>query len=427
MKKNILKNLKLMLCVAIVITLIATNFSIVMANSLRGVKDSVEGNIPNFVETSTHIRIDNSNAQTLSLKLESDGFDVLGRSITETSLELIVSPSELSYLREQRYDPVVLAKGRPFKEIQAEHTPNFLPPPPDYLDLSQIYNQMTAAATAYPSICQMVDITTKYSVPPTYENRHLYALKISDNVTQDEDEPTFLMVSCHHAREIVTPVIALYAIDQFTTEYGSDPDITTLVDEYEIWIAPVWNPDGYEYVFNVDNMWRKNRFPPDGVDQNRNYPFGWYSSCSGSTDPYSQTYKGSCPASEAETQTMIAFSNDRHFAKVLDYHSYGREVLWGYDCSSHPFASFFQSEAISLSTAAGYSGSNRPPSAEGEHYQWQIAMNGSYANLMETHTSFQPSYTSAQAEAALVWPGTLWMLERPISLSGHVKDSVTGE
>jgi len=125
---------------------------------------------------------------------------------------------------------------------------------------------------------------------------------------------------------------------------------------------------------------------------------------------------------------MIAFSNDRHFAKVLDYHSYGREVLWGYhpSCHNHPFDSFLHSEAIQLSTAAGY-GSVRTASAEGEEYQWQLWMNGSYANLMETHTTFQPSYASAQAEAATVWPGTLWMLERPIPLSGHVTDSITGQ
>jgi hypothetical protein len=252
-------------------------------------------------------------------------------------------------------------------------------------------------------------------------------MKISDNVDQDEDEPNFLMVSCHHAREIVTPVIALYSIEQLTTEYSYDPDITAAVDDYEIWIVPVWNPDGYEYCYYHDNMWRKNRNPPHGVDLNRNYPFGWDSECSGSTDPYSETYKGSGPASEAETQTMIAFSNDRHFAKVIDYHSHGREVLHGYCCHSHPFSSFFESEATSLSSEAGYGGSVRTPSAEGEHYEWQIWDNGSFAFLMETHTEFQPSYSSALAEAEQVWPGTIWLLNRPISLRGHIVDSITGE
>jgi len=293
---------------------------------------------------------------------------------------------------------------------------------------------MNLAASTHSSICQMIDLTTTYNVNATFEDRHLYAVKISDNVINDEDEPTFLMVSCHHCREIVTPVIALDAINQLTSNYGSDPQITALVDEYEIWISPVWNPDGYEYVFNVDNMWRKNRrYIPDygsyGVDLNRNYPFGWDGGCSGSTDPFSETYKGPTSASEPEMQTMIAFSNDQHFAKVIDYHSYGSEVLWGYhpSCHMHPFDSFLESEAESLSLAAGYGGSIRVPSAEGENFQWQLVTNGTYANLMETHTSFQPSYSSAQAEAAQIWPSTLWMLERPISVSGNVIDSFTGQ
>jgi hypothetical protein len=181
-------------------------------------------------------------------------------------------------------------------------------------------------------------------------------------------------------------------------------------------------------------MWRKNRryfteYGTYGVDLNRNYPFGWTGGCSGSTDPNSETYKGPSPASEAETQTMITFSNDRHFTKILDYHSYGKEVLWGYhpSCHTHPFNSFLQSEAVQLSSAAGYYGSVRTPSAEGENYEWQLWTNGSYANLMETHTTFQPTYSSAQAEATQVWPATVWMLERPISLFGNVRDSISEE
>ncbi|MCK5031299.1 MAG: hypothetical protein KAR64_07525, partial [Thermoplasmatales archaeon] len=370
----------------------------------------------------------------LALELESNGFDVLWSTVTSNSMELIVTKYELVMLENQGYAPIILSQSRPFRDIQAERSAGLNPVPPDYPDLSEIYDEMNAAASNHPSICKMVDLTTTYDVDTTFEGRHLYAVKISDNVEQDEDEPTFLMVSCHHCREIVTPVIALYAIDQLMTNYGSDPQITALVDDYEIWISPVWNPDGYEYVFNVNNMWRKNRryFPEYGsygVDLNRNYPFGWYGGCSGDTDPFSETYKGQSPASEAEMQTMITFSNDQHFTKVIDYHSHGREVLWGYhpSCHIHPFNSFLESEAIQLSTYAGYAGSVRSPSAEGESYQWHLVTNGTYSNLMETHTSFQPSYSSAQTEAAQVWPATIWMLERPISLSGNVIDSHSGQ
>jgi predicted deacylase len=168
---------------------------------------------------------------------------------------------------------------------------------------------------------------------------------ISDRVTEGEDEPAFLLVGAHHAREIVTPVIALYAVERLTQGYGTDPNITALIDEYEIWVAPVWNPDGYEHVFRTDNFWRKNRrvFSPGdgvGVDLNRNYPVGWDAVCGGGTATTSETYRGPEPASEAETQTMIAFGRDRRFAKVADLHSAAREVRYASGCLFHPFLAF---------------------------------------------------------------------------------------
>jgi hypothetical protein len=406
---------------AICVLLIVASFSVVIGENSK--------NFDN-IETSSHIKIEVENAEKHASTLLSDGFDVLRETVTKTTLELIVSAHELQILKDKGYSITILSIGRPFREIQNEQYAGFSSPPPGYPDLNTIIDEMNSTASNYPTIAKVFDLTSKYNAPPTYEGRHLYAIKISDHVSTEEDEPNFLMVSCHHAREIVTPVIALYAIDQFTSNYGSNPQITNFVNSYEIWICPVWNPDGYEYVFNVDNMWRKNRHPYYGyygVDQNRNYPFGWDSSCGGSTSPSSETYRGPFAASEEETQTMIAFSNDQHFTKIIDYHSYAREVLYGYCCHSHPFSSYFLNEAVSISNAAGYGGSVRVPSAEGEEYEWQIAVNGSYANLMETHIDFQPSYTSAVAEAAQVWPSTLWILDRAIPLSGHVTDSVTGD
>ena len=122
----------------------------------------------------------------------------------------------------------------------------------------------------------------------------------------------------------------------------------------------------------------------------------------------------------------MTWSGRERFAKVIDYHSYGREVLYAYLCLGHPFTSWMQQEAAALSTASGYGGSTRLPSAEGEHPQWQFARMGAYAFLIETHTQFQPSYSSAVSEATLVWPGILSVLERPIPISGHVTDARTG-
>ena len=380
-----------------------------------------------------HVRVERDDARALSEQLEFAGFDVLEGSVQPGSLELIVTDASFLELRRMGLSPIFIAVGRPFRDIQAERAGVDDPadlPPNGYPDLNGVRTQMQAAAASFPAICQYVNLTTKYSLPRTAGNRQITAIKISDNVAQDEDEPAFLMIAAVHCREVVTPVIALDVIDRLTSMYGVDPAITSMVDNNEIWIIPVGNVDGYNHVFTANSFWRKNRrqFPQGiGVDVNRNFPFGWSSGCAGSTNVGSETYKGPSPASEVETQTIMALSEDQRFTKVLDYHSSGRETLWEYACNTHPLASFLMFQAVALSNASGYGGRNRPPSANGEHYEWQLAQYSSHAFLTETATQFQPPFTAAQDEANLVWPGTVYFLQQPIPVSGHVTDVCTGD
>jgi murein tripeptide amidase MpaA len=384
------------------------------------------------------IRIAADDPSALRAALESSGFDVLGGDPSSSTIDVAASSAEWSQLLRSGYAIVSVEASRPFADtrrkakarqgsdslvsVEAELTTG-------YSDLNALLARMNAIANAHPDIAQVVDLTATYQTPATAEGRHLYALRISDNVSLDEDEPSMLVVAAHHAREISTPEIGLYAASQLTDLYGVDPRITAAVDSHEIWIAPLWNPDGYNYVFTANNMWRKNRRPfasGTGVDQNRNYSQGWSTSCAGSTSVSSETYKGPSAASEAETRTMTTWSLAERFAKVLDYHSSGREVLYAYRCLNHPFTAWMRNEATTLSIVSGYGGLTREPSAEGEHPQWQFANLGSYAFLIETQTEFQPPYAGALAEAALVWPGILTTLEKPIPVRGHVTDATTG-
>ncbi len=347
--------------------------------------------------------------------LEALGFELLSRGTD--SFDLAVSDEEWRELVVRGYNPVFIERGRPMDEIQAGRGEG-------YPDLGEVEGLMAATAAAYPSICKMVDLTTELGAPTTFEGRHIYALKISDNVNLEEDEPSMLVVSTHHARELVAPVIALLAIERFTSQYGVDPTLTQIVDQHELWISPVWNPDGYNEVFVGNNFWRKNRtvLPGGiGVDNNRNYRTGWSTACGGSTSPTSETYKGPSPASEAETLTMEAFTEAERFARVLDFHSFGREALYSYRCLSHPQTAWLQAEANRLATACGYS-STRVPSADGEHYQWQLTKLA-YAFLIETHDDFQPDYASAVSEAEAVFPSLVTAAQRPAGLWGSVRNA----
>jgi hypothetical protein len=385
------------------------------------------------------VRVRTTDVTGVKEQLTAAGYDVLVSDRAASTIDLAVTRAEWRSLESSGLEVVLVDQARPLQEAlqNTEEQPAAATEPmvmaaavpATYETLEAIIGRMQDIASAHPAIAQLVDITATYNTPPTAEGRHLYALKISDNVAVDEDEPAMLIVSAHHAREITTPLITLGAATRLTAGYASDARIAAAVDGHEIWIAPIWNPDGYSHVFATDNLWRKNRrvFAGGvGVDQNRNYAQGWGASCAGSTSVGSETYKGPSASSEAETQTLMTWSARERFAKVIDYHSYGREVLYGYRCLAHPFTSWMQQEAVALSLASGYGGTTRVPSAEGEHQEWQFAKMGAYAFLIETHTQFQPSYSSAVSEASLVWPGILSVLERAIPVSGHVTDARTG-
>ena len=283
------------------------------------------------------------------------------------------------------------------------------------IPLSQIIERMNTTAAQYPSICQVVDLNAKYGTPLTWQGRSILAVKISDNVAVDEDEESVMIVSAHHGNEYGTPFPAIDAMVRLTEGYGVNPEITAIVDSKEIWIAPVWNVDGYPTS-------RHNRRPGSTVDLNRNYPFLWSSPCNTGV-------KGPAPGSEPETQTMMAWSEDQRFTKVLDFHSSGRETLYDYrsSCPTHVLRTFLRNEAVALSTASSYGGQVRGPSSNGEHYQWQLGNYSNHAFLTEISNTQSPSFSSATTEANRLWPGTLWYLNRAVPVSGHITDAITGD
>lgn len=107
-----------------------------------------------------------------------------------------------------------------------------------------------------------------------------------------------------------------------------------LLDKFNIVVAPLINPDGYEYSRNTDRMWRKNRTPNAdgsyGTDLNRNWGAEW--GFIGTTrDPDSDIYCGSSAESEPEVKNMAKYvlSLPNRIAG-LDVHSYGQKVLRNY-------------------------------------------------------------------------------------------------
>ena len=126
-----------------------------------------------------------------------------------------------------------------------------------WTEYSEIGPTFAALETSYPDLC------ARYDLGLSVEGRHLWALRISDNVLLEEDEPEFKYISTMHGNEPVGMELCLNLIHLLVDEYGSDPQITDLVNEVEIWIMPLMNPDGYTMGI---------RHNAQGVDLNRDFP-----------------------------------------------------------------------------------------------------------------------------------------------------------
>ena len=112
---------------------------------------------------------------------------------------------------------------------------------------SRYHNHAEMSAEIDQRIAQYPNIMSKRVIGKSYQGRDLVAIKISDNVGTDENEPEVLFTHHQHAREHLTVEMALYLLREFGEDYGTDSRITNMVNGREIWIIPDLNPDGGEY------------------------------------------------------------------------------------------------------------------------------------------------------------------------------------
>jgi carboxypeptidase T len=208
--------------------------------------------------------------------------------------------------------------------------------PEDYHTYEEVLAAVDEATAQYP------ELVSSQVIGQSYEGTDIIAIKISDNVGTDEDEPEVLFTHNQHAREHLTVEMALYLLSDFTTQYGTDAALTELLDSREVWIVPSANPDGKAYDTESGEFqnWRLNRQPNEdssiGTDLNRNWPYEW-GCCGGSSGtPGSETYRGPSPESAPETQVVADFvrgrvvGGEQQITAHIDWHTYSELVLWPY-------------------------------------------------------------------------------------------------
>lgn len=209
-----------------------------------------------------------------------------------------------------------------------------------FVSYSEALEKMNSLAHTRPDLAQVL------SLGRSFENRDTPVLRISAKNLGDAETqklPVIFYMGCHHAREALSVEVPLEFAQYLVANYDKNLVVKRLLNEREIYIAPIVNPDGY--VFDrVDGlegrMWRKNRRPngdgSKGVDLNRNYGFQW-----GTTGishvPSSDTYLGPSPFSEAESQNVKNFVDTQPRLKTLiTFHSFAEQILypWSYDSAS---------------------------------------------------------------------------------------------
>lgn len=173
--------------------------------------------------------------------------------------------------------------------------------------------------------------------------------------------PAELFQGTTHAREWISTEVTRRLIEYFAKQEN-------LLKKNQIWFVPVVNPDGYQYTFDHERLWRKNLRDAngdgritnlDGVDLNRNYPDHWkYDDEGSSTETSSETYRGDGPGSEPETQANMNLIDKIDPVTAVSYHSYGPLILY-------PLGWQVQTPVPDDPTYIALSGTDEKPAIEG--------------------------------------------------------------
>lgn len=331
-----MKNVIWLLALCVVFDLNAQNYSKIQVKNGRNL-------MPQLLELG--IDIDHSTHQDADLLLEISDYEIAQLRQANLSFSVLIPDLEAYYSERIRTaaNQKLSSSGscRPSKIATPSHF--HLGSMGGSFTLQELIHQLDSMALLYPTL-----ITNKQAISSTLsiEGRSIWYVKISDNPNQDENEPEVLYSALHHAREGGSLSELIYYMWYLLENYATDPSIQALVNNRELYFVPCLNPDGY-YYNELNNpagggMWRKNRrLNADntyGVDLNRNYGFNWgFNNQGSSPNPASDTYRGTAPFSEPETQAMQDFCNNHQFKVALNAHTFGNFLItpWGFQVNGN--------------------------------------------------------------------------------------------
>lgn len=333
-------------------------------------------------------------------------------SIRDKQLFITLSPGDIEWFLDQKIDYQIIENDS-FKGLitatdadQAMEWDTY----PTYTQYDSIMRKFT---TLYPALCKLD--TIGFSV----NNKLVLALKISDNAHTRENEPEVFYTSSMHGDETGGFVLMLRFIDYLLKNYNTDPQVKELVDNLEIWVNPLANPDGTYRSGNVISSPVRNN--ANGYNLNRSFP-----------DPMDPSI-----VVPKENIDMIKFMRKHRFVISANFHS-GAEVVnypwdfWGskYHSAYHADDSWFLSVSRAYAdTVHQYSGTGYMTDLSNgvtRGYDW-YSINGGRQDFVTWE--LQGREVTIELDAIKTTPaaqlGLLWLYNRS-SLLGYLENALYG-
>jgi Zinc carboxypeptidase/FlgD Ig-like domain/Carboxypeptidase regulatory-like domain len=279
-----------------------------------------------------------------------------------------------------------------------------------YHTYEEIVTLADSLVSAFPDICE------KYLFGTSVQGRELGALKISDNVTLDENEAEVFFDGGIHGDEVGGPENIIRFAREICVNYGVDPNITNLIDNREIWLYYMVNPDGRV----ADERENANE-----VDCNRDSGYMW-DAWGGSPGPFSQP----------ESKALRDCHYNRQFVVHTTYHS-GTEYIscpWSYRADQCSDFSHIIQLAGEYSTSSGYAnmeygqGCTGMYPINGSTKDTNYGMMGAISWSMEISYSKHPPAYEIMQYYDYNKPAMLSIIEHAgYGLEGVVTDANTGD
>ncbi|MDX8034697.1 M14 family zinc carboxypeptidase [Lentzea sp. BCCO 10_0856] len=272
-------------------------------------------------------------------ELSRQGYDVTaGRAVgDEVEVELVLAASQQKELAKRGVDAKLKKNkdGKSARQLAAEQAVDGFSVWRSFDEVGGIRDQLYALARENRNLVKL-EVLGK-----TGQGRELIAVKVTQgaNGQVDGSRPAVLYSSTQHAREWISTEVNRRLLYHFVNRFkAGDQQIKDLLKSTELWFVLVANPDGYEYSFDAERLWRKNLRDNDGngvitvgdgVDPNRNFDEHFnYDNEGSSSTAASDTYRGPSKASEPETKAMQGLLDRIKPKFQSNWHSAGEWILY---------------------------------------------------------------------------------------------------